>query len=61
MIDETRTTKWEVDPEGQANYWKYTGQEILAYTWYALRDGHIGLEEANELAGRNLWYEKEEI
>jgi hypothetical protein len=59
MIDESRVSKIEIDPEGQANYWNAMGQEFLASIWYALRDGHIGLETANELAGRRLWYRKE--
>jgi hypothetical protein len=59
MIDESRVSRLEVDPEGQANYWKAIGQEFLADIWYALRDGHIGLESANTLAGREIWYEKE--
>jgi hypothetical protein len=58
MIDESRRSKIEIDPEGQANYWNAMGQEFLANIWYALRDGHIGLETANELAGRRLWNRK---
>jgi hypothetical protein len=59
MIDESRRTKMETDPEGLANYWNAHGQEFLANIWYALRDWHIELEEANELAGRRLWYKKD--
>jgi hypothetical protein len=59
MIDESRVSKIEIDPEGQANYWNAMGQEFLANIWYALRDGHIGLETANELAGRRLWNRKD--
>ena len=59
MIDESRVSKIEIDPEGQANYWNAMGQEFLADIWYALRDGHIGLETANELAGRTLWNRKD--
>jgi hypothetical protein len=59
MIDESRVSKIEIDPEGQANYWNAMGQEFLANIWYALRDGHIGLETANELAGRTLWNRKD--
>ena len=59
MIDESRRSKIEIDPEGQANYWNAMGQEFLANIWYALRDGHIGLETANELAGRRLWNRKD--
>jgi hypothetical protein len=61
MIDESRVTKYEIDPEGQAIYWSAMGGEIHASIWYALRDGHIDLETANELAGRTIWYEKENI
>jgi hypothetical protein len=59
MIDESRVSKIEIDPEGQANYWNTMGQEFLANIWYALRDGHIGLETANKLAGRRLWNRKD--
>ena len=59
MIDESKKSKIEIDPEGQANYWNAMGQEFLANIWYALRDGHIGLETANELAGRRLWNRKD--
>ena len=51
-----RIGTWKVDPEGQAKYWKATGQQFFADIWYALRDGHIGLDTANELAGYKLWY-----
>lgn len=60
IIDESRVSKIEIDPEGQAYYWEATGQEFLANIWYALRDGHIGLETANELAGRTLWNRKKD-
>ena len=60
IIDESKRSKIEIDPEGQANYWNATRQEFLANIWYALRDWHIELEEANELAGRRLWYRKED-
>ena len=59
-VDESKRSKIEIDPEGQANYWNATGQEFLANIWYALRDWHIELEEANDLAGRSLWYRKED-
>ena len=60
IIDESRRTKMETDPEGLAYYWEATGQEFLASIWYALRDWHIELDEANDLAGRRLWYRKED-
>jgi hypothetical protein len=59
-VDEERIGKIEVDPEGMANYWNATGRKFLAEIWYALRDWHIELEEANELAGEKLWYRKED-